>query len=222
MFAEDVPEGAALTAHLDDGPAERDAVPADFEHALGLVHAGGGEFRHVGSQVAVEEVEHGVARGVDAGGEGGPGYRRERREGGAQAVEAALAAQAAEVGQLALRHVALGERRVQAVKPQEDELLYLGVPVSPLAGDGADRHAERPQQDGGRAQQKSGEQAEERPDERKPGPRPDVREYGREVKAHRSLPSTKGTSKTFLCMMGPWPKKPPSPKSSPWSEVMVM
>src|SRR3954454_13139418 len=38
---------------------------------------------------------------------------------------------------------------------------------------------------------------------------------------HGTIPSTNGTSKTFSCMTGPWPKKRSSPNSSPWSEVTI-
>ena len=206
MLPQNVPEGPALTPHLDDRPAERDAILAELEHTFTLVHPRGGEFRHVRMQVPIEKVEHGVARRIHAGREGRPCHRRERRERGAQAVEAALFAQAAQVGQFALRHVALGQRWIQPVQSEKDQFFDLCALISLVSGDCADGHAEGPKQSRDQAQQDSKEQGEERPDKREPGAGPDIRKFRRDGKVHLNFPSTKGTSKTFLCMIGPWPK----------------
>ena len=61
----------------------------------------------------------------------------------------------------------------------------------------------------------SAKNAQERSEKCEAGAGTDVGQFGMERKAHRTLPSTKGTSKTFLCMMGPCPKKPDSPNNSP-------
>ena len=46
-------------------------------------------------------------------------------------------------------------------------------------------------------------------------------EHDQQDVRHGTIPSTNGTSKTFSCMTGPWPKKRSSPNSSPWSDVTI-
>src|SRR5882724_6439892 len=96
-LAENIPKGPTLAAHLDRGSAERNAVFADFEHALRAPNARGGEFRDIGIQTSVKEVEHVVAGRTYARGESGPCHRRKRRERSAQSTESPLFGQTAEV-----------------------------------------------------------------------------------------------------------------------------
>ena len=212
---EDLPEGLALAPHFHDRAAQRNAILAQLQNLRRLADARGRQVRHVRTQAAIQEIEHGVAGRVDPGGEGRPRHRRERRERGAQAVKASLLAQAAEVRQLAFLHVPLRQPRVETVESQEDQPLDFGVLVSLPAGNRAPQHANGPEQKADQTQKHSAENADERTEKREAGARTDISQFGLERKAHRTLPSTKGTSKTFLCMIGPCPKKPDSPNNSP-------
>src|SRR5262249_52811960 len=105
------------------------------------------------------------------------------------------------------------------------------------------KHPERPHQERSEGEQEGGKQAQKRAQKSKSGARPDIGpgwlragmrgvarpHQGRQTKEenkpadfHRSFPSRNGTSRTFGCWIGPWPKYPSSPNSSPWSEVIVM
>src|ERR1035437_5799323 len=153
--------------------------------------------------------------GVTPGGKGVPGNREGGGEGGGGGLETAHFTKAGEIGEFAFGHVALGEGRVEAIEAEEDQLPDFGVLVSLAAGQSAPGHTERPQEHGDEAEEESAEQGEKAAEEGEAGARTDICQVWSEEQAHRSLPSTNGTSNTFLCMMGPWPKKPLSPKSSP-------
>ena len=202
MVAQNLPEGLALAAQLGGGPVERDAVAADLPETLRPADARGGQLRQVGFQIAVEEVENVVPRRADAGGEGGPCHGGKRRESGAQARETALLLQAGQVRELAFRHEALGEAGIQAIEPQENELADAGFAVAAPPCGRAPQHAERPDQQRYAAQEQRHHDGEERAEEGEARPWSYIgkREY------HRSFPSTRNTSKTLSCRIGPWPK----------------
>ena len=75
-------------------------------------------------------------------------------------------------GSLPSGHVALGQRRVEAVEPQEDQLLTLAClyPCLPVTAPHSD--AERPEQEADQAQEQAAEEREERPRKAKPAPGP--------------------------------------------------
>src|SRR5690348_6774906 len=165
--------------------------------------ARGGEFREIGFEIAVEEVEDVVAGGIHAGGESGPGYGGESWERRAKAAKTALLREARKVRELAFGDELLGESRVQAVEPEEDELPDFGLMAAVEPGrEQAPAGAKRPHQDGEDAEQEGEEDGEEGAQESEARARSDV---GDGVD-HRSLPSTRKTSKTLSCWMGPWPK----------------
>src|SRR5439155_22207274 len=199
-----------------------------------------GQLRHIGLQAPVQEIEDVVTRRIHAGGEGRPGDRRQRRKRCSQSVVDPLCAKLRQVREFAFGQVLLGKPRVQPIESEEDHSPDARVPESLPPPYHTPCHAQRPQQQGNQAHHETRKKREKRSEKGEARARSDVGHTETFVSArpkrrrqgdpqhetqglpHRSLPSTNGTSQTFSCWIGPWPKYPSSPNSSPWSEVMVM
>jgi hypothetical protein len=121
MLPENRPERFGLAQQAELGRPQRNAVASDPQHLVDFSDACRGQEWEVGAPIAIEEIEDVVAGRMRAGAERRPGHRRDRGIRSLQPRVTSALGEGAEVGQDAFLHELVGELRILAIEPDDDE-----------------------------------------------------------------------------------------------------